>query len=79
MKNFVGWAIIVVLLLPFVGWMSTRVVFDILFRRNIEGHLKRAADASTIELAEKELSGVVGYLEDIKMTFRVHLDRLSNP
>ncbi len=32
------------------------------------GHLKRAADANTIELAQKELSTAISYLEENNMT-----------
>ena len=68
MRKFTGVMIILVLCLPFLGWMTTRVVQDVLFDRNIGGHLKRAADANTIELAEKELAGVIAYLEQMGMT-----------
>ena len=35
---------------------------------NVEGHLKRAADANTIEMAQKELTQVIDYLESVNMT-----------
>lgn len=67
-SGFAGFMIGFMLCLPFVGWMTTRIVMDIVFDRNVEGHLKRAADANTIELAEKELSGVVSHLQQNNMT-----------
>lgn len=60
--------IAVVLCLPFLGWVTTRTVQSIQFDRNVEGHLKRAADANTVELAYKELAGVLAYLEQTGMT-----------
>jgi hypothetical protein len=68
MRKFTGVMIAFVLCLPFLGWATTRVVQDIQFDRNVEGHLKRAADANTIELAEEELAGVIAYLEQTGMT-----------
>ena len=35
---------------------------------NVEGHLKRAADANTIEMSEKELTQVIDYLKSVNMT-----------
>lgn len=58
----------VIFCLPFLLWGGTRLVKDILFEINAEGHLKRAADANTIELAKKEMDVVVKYLEANHMT-----------
>src|SRR3989338_6873630 len=68
MRKFTGVMIMLLLCLPFLGWATTRVVQDILFDRNVEGRLKRAADANTIELAEKELATAISYLEQTEMT-----------
>lgn len=57
-----------VLCLPFLLWSGTRIVQGILFDINVEGHLKRAADANTVELAKKEMDVVVKYLEANHMT-----------
>ncbi len=38
------------------------------FNRNCEGHLKRAGDANTVELALQEMKIAVKYLEDNEMT-----------
>lgn len=56
------------LCLPFLLWAGTRIVQGILFDINVEGHLKRAADANTVELAKKEMDVVVKYLEANHMT-----------
>lgn len=45
-----------------------RVVAGIHFKIDCGGHLKRAADANTIELAQTELSTALEYLEDNDMT-----------
>lgn len=58
----------IIFTLLFGGWCVTRIVAEISFDRNCEGYLKRAADANTIELADKNLSVAVKYLEDNKMT-----------
>ena len=60
--------IVLVLCMPVFGWSTTRIVQEVLFNRNVEGHLKRAAYASTIELAEKELEVAVSYLKEHRMT-----------
>ena len=44
------------------------VVCDIQFVRGCEGHLKRSADANTIELAREELKTAVDYLESKQLT-----------
>lgn len=67
MRKFMGFMIALLLCAPFFGWMTTRIVQSVLFDRNVEGHLKRAADANTINLAEKELAIAVSYLKENKM------------
>lgn len=44
------------------------VVKSIRFEQNCIGHLKRAADANTIELAQKELKTAIDYLEANNIT-----------
>jgi hypothetical protein len=68
-------AVAVIGLLAFVGgiisfliWGSVRIVADIRFGIDCEGHLKRAADANSIELARQELAVATGYLERHGMT-----------
>ena len=52
-----------ILTVLFLLWAGVRIVNHIQFDRNIGGYLKRAADANTVELAEKNLSVAVEYLE----------------
>lgn len=64
MKKVIG----VLFMLTFVIWGAYRVVANIQFGQDCEGHLKRAADANTIELAKGELEVALKYLEDNRMT-----------
>lgn len=64
MKKFLG----ALMIATFVAWLSFRGVANIQFGRSCEGHLKRAADANTIELAVSELETAVSYMEDHQMT-----------
>jgi hypothetical protein len=52
----------------FLTWMTTRIVSGIQLQQDFTGHLKRAADANRIELAEQELGTAVKYLEDNNLT-----------
>ncbi len=47
------------------GWV---IILGIQFDRKCGGYLKRAADANTVQLAEKELSVAISYLEGHSMT-----------
>lgn len=47
------------------GW---RIYNKVVFKQNVSGYLKRAADANTIELANQELTKVIDYLEANNMT-----------
>ncbi len=49
-------------------YLVFRFVADIHFEQNCEGHLKRAADANTIELATQEMKFAVAYLEKEGLT-----------
>jgi hypothetical protein len=53
----------VMLCIPFLWWAGARIYCDINFGIDCEGHLKRAADANTIELAKQELAVSLNYLE----------------
>lgn len=55
-------------IISFLIWGSVRIVADIRFGIDCEGHLKRAADANSIELAKQELAVATGYLERHGMT-----------
>jgi hypothetical protein len=58
----------VLLLLPVLLWAGLRIYNDVLYDINCGGHLKRAADANTVELAKQELKTAVSYLEARGMT-----------
>ena len=60
MKIFFG----IILCVPLLLFGGTRIVKNVSFDRNVEGHMKRAADANTAELARQEMAVVVKYLED---------------
>ena len=44
------------------------VVLSIQFDRNCGGHLKRAADANTVELASQELKVALDYMREARLT-----------
>ena len=54
-----------ILLMIWVGVVGYK---HIIYNRECEGHLKRAADSNTIELAEKEIKTALKYLEQNNMT-----------
>ena len=47
---------------------GVRVYKDVIFDRECEGHLKRAADANSVELATQELETALNYLKANKVT-----------
>ena len=51
-----------------IGLLSYGVVSSIKFECHCRGHLKRAADANTIELAERELKIAVDFIESNGLT-----------
>lgn len=51
-----------------LGWCGYRVVANINFDRRCSGYLKNAADANTIEQAEKRLATAVKYIHDNELT-----------
>ena len=56
----------VVFLISFITFIlvcGIRVYKEVIFNINCMGHLKRAADANTIELAKQELGTVINYLK----------------
>lgn len=57
-----------VLILFSVGVFGVRISKRIAFKQNVSGYLKRAADASTIDLANAELTKVIDYLEANNLT-----------
>ncbi|OGZ72000.1 MAG: hypothetical protein A2908_00980 [Candidatus Staskawiczbacteria bacterium RIFCSPLOWO2_01_FULL_38_12b] len=57
-----------ILLLPLPLWIGIRVYRAVVFKIECSGHIKRAADANTTELASQEMKVVVDYLEQHSMT-----------
>lgn len=49
-------------------WMGARIYNSYLFDIGAGGHLKRAADSNTVELATKEIDVAVKYIEDKGLT-----------
>lgn len=49
-------------------WAGIRIVAGISYEQDCGGYLKRAADANTVELADKELSRAVTYIENNQLT-----------
>ncbi len=58
----------IILILPIIGYGGILVYKDIRFDIDIGGHMKRAADANTIELATQEMQIVVKNMEQAEMT-----------
>jgi hypothetical protein len=56
------------LLIPFLLWGGIRIYKGVVFDIGCSGHLKRAADANTVELASKELDQAIQYLERNNIT-----------
>lgn len=53
----------ILLCLPFLLWGGVRTYKSIRFDIDCGGHLKRAADANSVELATQEMEVVMSYLE----------------
>lgn len=63
-KNPILRAIIATFLsIPFLIWGGTQAIRAINYEIHCGGHLKRAADANTIKLAEQEISIALQYME----------------
>lgn len=56
----------VILLIPFLVWFGVRIYNNIMFTRDIGGYMLNAASANSIDLAQQEMSKVVGGIEDRK-------------
>ena len=67
MKTF-GCILISLGLLASGVWLGSRIRYSIKFNQQCSGHLKLAADANSIALAEQELGKAVSFLEKKKMT-----------
>jgi hypothetical protein len=68
MKNGVKILIGLILCSFIVIWGGIRIYSNIEFKQEAGGHLKRAADANTVELAAKEMDIALKYLEDNNLT-----------
>lgn len=55
-------------LLSCIIWLGARWYQGYLFEQACEGHLKRAADANTVDLAKQELKYALDYLDANDMT-----------
>lgn len=55
-------------LLVFIAILITATIFKIQLNQRCLGHLKRAADANTIELALSEMNIAINYLKEKDMT-----------
>jgi len=64
MKKVLG----VMLFLPVLLWAGLRIYNAVVYDIDCGGHIKRAADANTVELATQEMKTVVNYLEAKGMT-----------
>lgn len=53
-----------VLCLPLVGYGAYRNIASIMWDRNVGGHLKRAGDANSLQLAQQELEVALKYLDE---------------
>lgn len=60
--------LIVFCCIAFGAWSTIRIVKSVVFNIECNGHLKRAADASTTELAKQELKIALTYLEEKNIT-----------
>jgi hypothetical protein len=64
MKAFIG----IILLLPLLIFGTVRVVNGILFDKDCEGYLKRAADANSVDQAKEQLKVALNYMEGHGLT-----------
>lgn len=68
MKNPVDAVIGTLLIIPFFVLLGVNLYCDAVFEVNCGGHLKRAADANSVEIAEKELKTVIEYADRYRLT-----------
>lgn len=52
----------------FIAWAVVRIVASVQFNVNVDGHLKRAADASSVTMAATELKTSLDYMESHGLT-----------
>jgi hypothetical protein len=69
MKKVIAFIILLCIdCIGFFGWAGLRAYKAIVFDIECKGHMNRAADANTVELARQEMEIVVNYLEKNGMT-----------
>lgn len=68
MKNGCLLITCVLLLIPFICVQTYCIIQDVSMNQGCLGHLKRAADASTVEMALSELTLATNYLESKRLT-----------
>ena len=64
MKNLIS----IICIISALVICGLRISKGIVFKQNVSGYLKRAADANTIELANEELTKALNYLEANNLT-----------
>jgi hypothetical protein len=64
MKKIIGY----LLFLLFISLLAFRIYSSIVLKQELTGHLKRAADANSIELALQELNTSLNYIEKNNLT-----------
>ncbi len=67
-KGMAALAAALLLAVPFTSWAVTAFVRDVQWTQNVEGHLKRAADANSPEMALEEIQLATKFLEENKLT-----------
>jgi hypothetical protein len=67
-SNFIRFILTLSFFFPFAIWAGLVYYKSTVFSIECSGHIKRAADANTVELAKKELKTVLDYLEKNKLT-----------
>ena len=58
----------ILLCLSFIVWSGVRIYNRVDYNIECGGHLKRAADANTVDLAKQELQTALAYIESHNMT-----------
>jgi len=58
----------VVVLAPFLAWAGFRIYWGVQYNIHVEGYLKRAADANTVSLAQRELQKALEGIEERNWT-----------
>jgi len=76
-KTFLVLAIVATI--SFCAWSGVRIVKSVSFSNNCSEYLKRAADATTVEMAQKEIGKAIFYAEENNLTEGIVSIFLKNP